>query len=173
MKKRRVVLLLMLAMALFMGGVMGFGLGFEFGTGLPVISLFAQRGEDALLPDSMTIKTLDEAKQVVAEAVAVATYDVGYNCLDYAWTSMRALNWDGQPAAIAAIMYEDTTGHALVLTATTDENWTFLDPQTGIKVSPVPGGYWAGKKIVAVKIMVIHWIDFEEFELNPVFEVWE
>ena len=150
---------------------LGFGAGFEFGTGLPVTTLFTSHNKDVAVPENIVVKTTEEAKQVVEEAVKGLTYDVGYNCLDYAWDSMRALSWDGQPAAIAAIIYEDGNGHALVLTATNDKNWMFLDPQTGSEVRPTPGSYWAGKKIVSVKIMVIHWVEFSDFVESPVFEV--
>lgn len=155
------------------GSALGFGLGFEFGTGLPVTILFMPQGEPAALPENITVKTSEEAEKVVKEAVKGKSYGIGYNCLDYAWSSMRALNWDGQPAAIAVITFDNDEGHALVLTAIKDvqTRWVFLEPQTGLQVAPVPGGRWAGNRITAVRIMVIHWVDFADFELNPKVEV--
>jgi len=152
----------------------GCSIGFEFGTGLSVVSLFRSHDVDITLPD-ITIKTAEEATQVVEEAVKGSTYEVGYNCLDYAWDSVRALQWDGQPAAIAVIIYEDGTGHALVLTATADPTprWLFIDAQSGIEVYPVPGSYWNGLKIACVKVMVMHLVDFRNFEEDPQFEVME
>lgn len=166
-----------LCLALFLMGccvAFGFGAGFEFGTGLPAITLItATQSEPASIPETLVVKTTEEAKQVVEEAVTDKVYDIGYNCLDYAWDSMRALHWDGQPATMATIIYESGKGHAIVLAATTDGNWTFLDPKTGIELHPVPGGFWAGKKIVSVKVMVMHLVDFEDFEKNPAFGVQE
>lgn len=152
---------------------LGFGAGFEFGTGLPITTLFTSHDKDVAVPENITVKTTEEAKQVVEEAVKGLTYDVGYNCLDMAWDSMRSLNWDGQPGAIAGVIFEDGTGHALVLTATSNDNWIFLDAESGAKVTPVPGGYLNGKKIVSVEIMVIHWVEFSDFVESPVFEVRE
>lgn len=173
MKRKRVLILTTMLIAFVTGATLGFGIGFEFGTGLPMTTLFMSHDNDIALPESITVKTTEEAKQIVEEAVKSMNYDIGYNCLDYAWDSMRALNWDGQPAVVTAIIYESGNGHALVLTATEDKNWMFLDPQTGIEVYPVPGGYWAGKRIASVQVMVIHWVGLKDFMENPTFEVIE
>lgn len=155
------------------GVVFGWGMCYEYVTGLPAISLIAPKQESVGTPD-MALKTTEEAKQVVEEAVKDEEYGVGYNCLDYAWDSMRALKWDGQPAWIAGVVFEDGTGHSLVLTATTDGGWKFLDPQSGLELTPVPGGYWGDNKIVAVQVRDPNcWVDFADFVLNPMFEVIE
>jgi len=170
---KRTLALASVLIIFIIGIIFGFSMGFEYGTGLPFIPTLMTPTQESVGTPDIALKTTEEAKQVVEEAVKDDNYDIGYNCLDYAWDSMRALNWDGQPAAIAGIIFEDGKGHTLVLTATTDDNWLFLDPQSGAKVTPIPGSYFAGEKIVALKIMVIHWVDYDDFVFNPVFEVKE
>lgn len=170
MSKRHQIILSVAVMLIIALGT-GFAAGFEYGTGIPITSLFAET-ESVATPEEITLRTTSEAKAVVEEALKDKTYGPGYNCMDYAWTAMRALNWDGQPAAIAVIMYDDGTGHALVLTATEDDGWVSIDPKTGMIVVPYVGGVLT-EDITSINIMTIHWVPLEEFKKDPVFEVQE
>lgn len=156
---------------LFIGVVLGFGIGFEYGTGIPVTSLFAT-GESVATPTDITRHTTADARSTMKEALQNKTYGPGYNCLDYAWTAMRALNWDSQPAAIAALTYDDGTGHALILTATEDDGWIFLDPRTGMLIKPTIGGKLMDHTVTGINILTVHWVPTESFKKDPTFEVY-
>ncbi len=144
---------------------LGFVSGFYFGTGmLPTFT----KTEGVLVPETTTT-TLTDVQTTLSE-VDFPEYEFGYNCVDFAWAAMRQLAWSGQPAAIVTIMYEEEPYHALVLTATEDEGWVFIDTQTGAVVKPYVGGHYSGRVIIAIKVLTLVWVPIDEFVQSPIFE---
>lgn len=173
MSRRYKIIQLLSTLTLFIVGVaMGFGIGFEYGTGVPITSLFGPN-KSVTTPANITVRTTSDAQAIIEEALQDKSYGPGYNCLDYAWDAMRALNWDGQPAAIAAVMYDNRKGHAAVLTATEDRGWVFLDPGTSMIIKPTVGGRLMEHTITDIKIMTIHWVQIDDFLKNPKFEEYD
>lgn len=167
----------LILMLLTLSAILGYSVCYQDVTGVPITKLLTQftqeKQESVGLSGNITVKTLEEARQVVEEAVKDRDYGPGYNCLDYVWSGMRALHWDGQPAAIVGLLYESGKGHTLILTAVKDKNWVFLDAQTGAEVYPIPGGYMGDEKIASIRILVLHWVELEDYLANPQREVWE
>jgi len=163
--------LVLITTSFVMVAAMGFCGGFWFGTGSPIISIFTP-SQGLGPPEDIMVKTTEEARQVVEEAVKDSVYDVGQNCVDFTQDAIRALQWDGQLGVPVIVIFEDGTSHKITCTATTS-GWVFLESQSGTEVHPVPGGYYMGKKIEFVMVDVEHYFHFHSWVLNPVFVIIE
>ena len=95
------------------------------------------------------------------------SYGQGFNCLDYAWEAMRLLHWNGQIAMIARLDLEPDPDHAVVIIPTTDEGWIFIEPQTGTRIYPTPGGKYVNfADIKDVYVMRLEWTLVDIYELS-------
>lgn len=150
--------------ALLLGN--GFLWGFYTGTGESPMMLF--QSPVSYTPPDLEAPSLDKLADVLAEDdTSEQEYREGFNCVDYAWTLMRALHWQGISSSIIGITFEDGTSHAVLLVPTEDKSWQFIDPQGDTTVSPKVGSYYNGKKIESIQVMVLNWVDIMEFTDNP------
>lgn len=147
----------------------GFSLGFWMATGESPISMLRQ-GESYAPPANVQSVDLVELTDILAEDdTSEEVYREGYNCVDYAWEVMRILQWEGIDSGIIAITFEDGGSHAILIVPTEDKGWQFIDPQSDKVVDPHIGGYYNGKRIEKIEVMVLEWIDIIEFTGNPAF----
>lgn len=164
--KLRRYILAPLSILLIAGSFFIFGIWFATG-GSPFDTL--QRSSSYLPPNEQTVN-LSQLKDVLADDnTDKQEYREGYNCVDYAWDIMRALQWKGINTGIIGIMYEDGSQHAVITVPTSDYGWIYIDPQTDKLISPYVGGYYDGKKIMEVNVMIIDWMDIAEFANDPIF----
>lgn len=144
---------------------MGFITGFYAGTGmLPTLT-----ENKSITPPNITKASIIDVQNTLTE-IDFPEYAEGYNCVDFAWQATRALAWAGQPSAIVAVQFETGPNHALLLVATTDEGWVFIEPQAEIITRPTIGGLYDGRRIVTMKVLVMRWVDYQEWQKAPVFE---
>lgn len=145
--------------------VVGFVAGYYEASGmLPIFT----KAETIGVPE-MTKPTITEV-QTTLEELPDRKYEVGYNCVDFAWEAFRALAWEGQPSAIVMVTFEEGKNHALLLVATTDQGWVFIEPSAGMMIRPRVGGVFNGKTIASMKVLVMRWVDYMEWQQNPIFE---
>lgn len=147
----------------------GFLWGFWTATGDSPLVLLLQQGESYAPPDEQSIELTELTDMLIEDDTSEQEYREGYNCIDYAWEVMRALQWQGVDSSIIALTYEDGSRHAILVVPTGDKGWQFIDPQSDEVVNPKIGSYYNGKKIVGIKVMTIDWIDILEFTDNPIF----
>lgn len=146
----------------------GFLWGFWTATGdSPFVIL--QQGESYAPPDRQSVELTELTDILIEDDISEQEYREGYNCIDYAWDVMRALQWEGVDCGIVALTYENGSRHALVTVPTADEGWQFIDPQSDEAVNPKIGSYYNGKRIVEIEVMVIEWVGMSEFTNNPIF----
>lgn len=150
--------------------LMGVSMGFYQGTGsLPNLSM---SDKSAYIPP-MTIVSLDTVQSALVEDTTnEITYEVGWNCLDYAWTVMRNFQWQGINTSIVSLLFEDNTRHTLLLIPTTD-GWYLIEAQSDAIVKPSIGGSYMGKRITAVDVLVMDWVDINEYKDAPEFGIGE
>jgi hypothetical protein len=125
------------------------------------------------VPAKIIPSTLGEV-QAVVESDQTDTIGAGrgFNCIDFAWAVKRALQWQGIDSAILGLYYkEGFSGHAILIIPTSDKGWVALEPQND-QFMPVlkVGDYYDGQKITKVVVLVLDWVDVQEFEDNPVFD---
>jgi len=162
--KRLAIVILM--GVLFVGN--GFSWGFWTATGESPMSMLRQ--PESYAPPAMQSVGLAELTDILAEDdTSEQEYQEGYNCIDYAWEVMRALQWEGIDSGIIALTYEDGTSHAILIVPTEDKGWQFIDPQSDALVSPQIGSYYNGKRITKIEVMVLEWVDISEFTDDPRF----
>lgn len=149
-----------LVVLIMVAGFMGFVAGYYEGTGIwPSF----QQGEPALPPIDVPAMTSTEIAGAVAE-IPMPEYGEGYNCVDFAWAAMRHLQWQGQIAGIVRLDLDPDPDHAVLLVATDDDGWVFMEPQTGQQIKPHVGGKWAsGQTITGIYVMAIDWVPLDEY----------
>lgn len=153
------VSLCIIGVAFWVGFMSGF---FNATGGLP----FDTGGEDVLPPSEIAKVTAAEA-ELTLEPLRDMSYGQGFNCLDYAWEAMRLLHWNGQIAMIARLDLEPDPDHAVVIIPTTDEGWIFIEPQTGTRIYPTPGGKYVNfADIKDVYVMRLEWTLVDIYELS-------
>lgn len=143
----------------------GFAAGFTYGTGNSAMSLIIP-AESIAPPQDIAMTRLDNVTAVL-NTQPKRTYREGYNCIDYAWDAMRALQWKGQPSAIVRLGFLDGTGHSVLIVPTEDKGYQFIEPQTNEPIRPLVGGIYDGKEIVNMTILEFQWKPFDIFILDP------
>ena len=124
------------------------------------------RGESIAPPADIVTGTAAEAEQALIPLQDME-YRQGFNCLDYAWEGMRLLHWKGQLAMVARLDLEPDPDHAVLIIPTEDEGWIFIEPQTGERIYPTPGGKYAGfTDIKGVYVMRLVWTAVDIYELS-------
>lgn len=146
--------------------------GFYLGTGtLPDWTGSASR---SILPPELAVSSSVEVERVLTDDPTDSIpYQEGWNCVEYAWNAMRALQWSGIPSGIVRLSYEDGTYHAILITPTDDKGWIFIDPQTDAEVKPKLGGMYGDKRIRHMEILIMEWVDILEFYDSPEFGIIE
>lgn len=157
----------------FLLGIMfsyGMVAGWYMGTGtMPTFTTAS-----STLPPEITTTTLDNVSSAIQEdRTDKLTYREGWNCIDYAWTVMRGLQWQGIPSSIIALTYENGTRHAILAMPTSDKGWVCFDPQSDARVNPQVGGHYQGKRIIKMEVLVMEWVDMEQFKNAPTFGIEE
>jgi len=89
-------------------------------------------------------------------------YDTGFNCVEYALLLARSAHWQGLPAQVISLEYEEGVGHMILVFATEDEGWLFIEPQTGNRIYPEVGKIYNGRRVEDMMILQTRWIKFEE-----------
>jgi len=135
---------------------MGWGYGFYQGSGTwpgesttaiyPVI-------EETASEDAFSTWLKEDKSQI-------GFYQEGYNCVEFALMAARSANWEGIPAEIVRLNFEDDTGH-LILAFPVEGEWRFIDMQTHREIFPRTGGRFADHVITGVDKLVIIWEPFE------------
>lgn len=146
----------------------GFSWGFWTATGESPMGMLRQA--ESYTPSDIQSVDLVELTNILAEDdTSEEVYREGYNCIDYAWEVMRALSWERISSGIIKLTYKDGTSHAILIVPTEDKGWQFIDPQSDAIVNPQVDGYYNGKRIVTVEVMVINWVNIVEFTDDPRF----
>lgn len=143
----------------------GFAAGFSYGTGDSAITLFIP-AKSVAPPAEISTTKLDNVTSVLVEQPK-QVYREGYNCMDYAWDAMRALQWEGQPSAIVRLGFTGGLGHVVILVPTEDKGYQFIEPQNGEVIHPDLGGIYQGKMITNMTILEFTWVPFDIFLLDP------
>jgi hypothetical protein len=143
----------------------GFAAGFTYGTGNSAITLIIP-AKSALPPMIVATSNLDNVTTTLSTQPK-QPYRDGYNCMDFAWSAMRALQWKGQPSAIVRLGYPDGTGHTVLIVPTADKGYQFIEPQNNETIHPGVGGIYDGKMIVNMTILEFTWKPFDIFVLDP------
>jgi hypothetical protein len=151
-----------IALLIAVSAFMGFVAGYYEGTGfLP--SLQQQDDMSVLPPVDTPAMTTTEIAGSVAE-IPDRDYGEGYNCVDFAWATMRHLHWQGQMAGIVRLVLDPGPDHAVIMVATDDDGWIFLEPQNGQRINPRVGGKWAsGQTITGMHAMAIEWVPLDQY----------
>lgn len=143
-------------------GLQGFILGFYTGTGeMPVLWR-----EDAsiMTPEVADVDAIQAASAVERDEVNQQEYRQGYNCVDYAWDTMRNLAWEGIPAYMGILEYEGGEGHAIVAIPTKDRGLVWFDAQTDKEIEPRIGKVYHGQRIADIQIVWVETITLDEFK---------
>jgi hypothetical protein len=143
----------------------GFAAGFSYGTGHSALTLIIP-SESIAPPSDVAATDLNDVTTVLSEQPK-ASYQEGYNCVDFAWAAMRALQWKGQPSAIVRLGFADGMGHTVLIVPTADKGYQFIEPQNNSIVHPVVGGVYDGQYIVNMTILEFTWKPFDIFLLDP------
>lgn len=144
--------------------VVGFAAGFSYGTGSSAMSLIIP--PKSIAPPPIAAVELETITDALDEQPKSA-YQEGYNCVDFAWSAMRTLQWRGQPSAIVRLGFPDGTGHAILLVPTADKGYQFIEPQSNQIIRPMVGSIYDGRTISNMTILEIRWIPFDMFLLDP------
>jgi hypothetical protein len=147
---------------------LGIMIGFYIATGGSIIDKLSP-GPSAYVPNA-TLQSLSTTEDIL-NTQPIQSYGSGYNCVDFAWAAMRALQWQGQPSAIVRLGFTDGTGHALLIVPTSDNGWRFIEPQANIVVYPSIGNIYDGKVIANITILTATWAPFKAFEQDPNFGI--
>jgi len=110
--------------------------------GLSAISLPILYGNSTSLAT-----TVDSAKSfntvmsaIKADNTNENIYDeIHYNCVDFSWDTMRALNAEGIEARILIITYSNGEKHAVDIIPTSDKGWIVVEPQYDKIITPEVG----------------------------------
>lgn len=158
-KNRQLIGIATVGLAMLLSGFLS---GFFYGTG--ELPSWWQEPTSYLPPEHQSGIDLNTVSAAIAEdKTNEQAYRPGWNCLDYAWATMRALSWQGIPCYITALQYEDGTNHAVLAIPTNDEDLVWYDPQADIKIEPEVGTIYQGKRVVGLQIMTIEWLTLDEF----------
>lgn len=163
-----------LCIAMVMIFLVGVVAGFYSGTGtFPNLLLSAH--EDVITPElAVETSAEDLTEALVEDKVDNEVYREGFNCVDFAWNAMRSLQWSGIQSTIVRLSFTDGTQHAILLVATSDRGWLYVDPQTDSSIiRPVVGGYFFDRKIESIDVLVMGWFDIQEFYDYPEFGISE
>ena len=155
--KVRVVVLAGLVILMVCSGFMGGLAGYYLGTGE-----YPWMTSVAILPAGVEPETtlIDIGHFLEGEPIADIPYGYGYNCVEDALLLARNANWQGLPAEPARLMFEDGTGH-LVLIFPTEDGWVFVDAQKMEVINPVVGGVYFGRRITSIERLVFVWAPIE------------
>lgn len=160
--QRRFLIGLIIIAVMFLGN--GWLLGFYTGTGtFPWVSHSVQV---ELPPESQVVPSEAVAEALVEDTTSEQEYEQGFNCLDYAWKVMRALQWQGIDTRIVKLDYGNDSGHAVLLIPTTDRGWIFVDPQSDQEIEPYVGGFYQGRTIKSIDVLVMKWVDIETYNVE-------
>lgn len=97
--------------------------------------------------NSVPIATIDGSSSfdtvmgaIKADNTNENTYDeVHYNCVDFSWDTMRALNAEGIEARILIITYSNGEKHSANIIPTSDKGWIIVEPQYDKIITPEVG----------------------------------
>ena len=145
-KDQWVSLLLLLAV-LFFGGLTGYIYGYENGTGT-----FPFAGDTkSIIPPGVDAVSSDTVDTFVADDdTHLEEYDVGFNCVEYAFLVARNARWQGISAAVVRLVFADGTAHMIIGFPTEDVGWRFLQIEGSTWIYPRVGGMFADKEIVGL-----------------------
>ena len=143
----------------------GFAAGFTYGTGDSALTLLVP-AKSIAPPQETVMTTLSDVTATLSTQPKQA-YREGYNCVDYAWDAMRALQWRGQPSAIVRLGFSDGTGHTVLIAPTSDKGYQFVEPQTDEIIRPQVGAMYAGKTVANMTVLEFQWRPFDVFVLDP------
>lgn len=119
----------------------------------------------AHVPPNATTVSFGNASAAIQQAQIYERVNrEGYNCLDFAWDTMRALQWKGINSYISSIKFEGGGEHAMVVIPTMDRDLVWIEPQTGKEVDMHVGMTYNGQKVVSVQVLAIAWITPEQFK---------
>lgn len=96
-------------------------------------------------PNLTTVEDAAKSFNTVMDAIKADktnenTYDeVHYNCVDFSWDTMRALNAEGIEARILIITYSNGEKHSANIIPTSDKGWVIVEPQYDKIITPEVG----------------------------------
>lgn len=147
MTKKQIQLCLLAFLMVFGGIFIGYCMGYRHGTGL---GPFLKPQPSAFLPD-IEVGTFEEVSEFLEEHdISMEDYDIGFNCIEFAFLQARTAHWKGIEAVVVRIILVDETKHAIIGFPTEDEGWVFVEPQSNTRLYPRVGGDFMGQKIVGV-----------------------
>lgn len=107
---------------------------------------------DATLDNAESLDTI--MSYIEADKTNEIDYsETDYNCVDFSWDTMRALNAEGIEARMLVITYVDESKHSVVI-APSEQGWVIIEPQSDEIINPEIG------KTECVQIPLIYGIHF-------------
>ncbi len=156
------VALLVIMGASGLGGAIG---GIYYATGS--LPYYSADSPGTILPEDIEATTtlIDVGHFLEVDKTEEIVYREGFNSVEFALLTARNAHWEGLPAEIVALVYEDeATGHMLLAFPTTEDGWVFVEPQSDRVVNPRPGALYNGKRILRIDILRLTWEPFMEAE---------
>jgi len=155
-KKNKWVNLIALLIIAGCSGLIGWGYGIYQGTGT-----WPGEGTEAIYPEiEETTASADFDTWLEKDKSQMEFYREGYNCVEFALMAARSAHWEGIPAEIIRLNFEDETGH-LLLAFPVEGEWRFIDMQTHREIFPRTGGRFVDHVIIGVDKLAIIWEPFE------------
>ena len=151
---------IMLAMALC-GGMVGSAYTYYHLTG--TLPNTYQSSQSISLPDIKSKVTEREVMDFVrADTTNLNKYDIGFNCVEYAFLQARNAQWKSLPAVVTLLDFEGGESHLILAFPTTDAGVVFIDPKLSLEIHPRVGMELGGYKVTEISFMKIVWIPIEE-----------
>jgi len=156
--KQQIVFYISMLLLMVCFGVMGAFAGYYQGTGeYP----FAR--SEAVLPDvpGETTTLVDVGHFLERDKTNEIDYGLDFNCVESAFLTARNATWEGLPARAGALVYEDGSGHVILIFPTSDDGWVFVDTVEDLVINPRVGAIYHGNRIAEILILEMRWIPFE------------
>jgi len=144
----------------WISGFGGWTMGFVSATGtLPFVT-----EEQSVLPEPIApvVSTVELEEFIKDDETNLQEYDVGFNCVEYAFLLARNAHWAGMPAEVIKVEFTNGEEHMILAFPTTDKGWQFIDPKSELFVKPRIGGMMGDLEISGLYILQAEWVPFEE-----------
>ena len=127
--------------------------GYFWGTG--TLPTFTGDTTQTLLPPEVPVSTTPEEVMAFIEDddTNLNRYEIGFNCVEYAFLMAREAHWQGMPASVIEIAFGEDTGHLILGFPTADGDWILVNPQTDSIIKPRIGGMLGGKMVTGINIL--------------------
>jgi hypothetical protein len=151
-------------LVVFMLGItyfLGFNVGYFSGSGTYA---FGPK-QEALVPGDMKpVDAADLDAFVKGDQTKLEKYKEGFNCVEFALEAAHEAMWQGVPATVVRLDFENTDSkHWILGFVTTDEGWKFYEPQSGTFITPHVGGMFCDSRIVGIYYLYdLVWKPIEE-----------